>query len=67
VIGPGAGPGVHIVWDARVLYAHVGLDLMGPEGGVVRIESVRVRDVTQRLAPGGRVLPGFEPAPAEPS
>jgi hypothetical protein len=67
VIGPAPAPGVDLVWDGRVLYAHVGLDLVGPEGGVLRIESVRVRDVTLRFAPGGRVLPGFEAAAAEPS
>ena len=67
VIGPEAARGVDLVWDARVLYAHVGLDLVGPEGGVLRIESVRVRDVTARFVPAGRVLPGFAAAAAEPS
>jgi hypothetical protein len=60
VIGPEARPGVDIVWDHRAAYAHVGLDLLGPAGGVVRIESVAAREVTRRFAPLGRVLPGFE-------
>jgi hypothetical protein len=59
VIGPEARPGVGLVWDRRALYAHVGLDLIGTPGGVVRIEAVAVRDVTARFAPLGRVLPGF--------
>jgi hypothetical protein len=59
VIGPEAAPGVDLVWDGRALYAHVGLDLLGAAGGVVRIEAVEVRDVTSRFAPGGRRLPGF--------
>ena len=59
VIGPEARPGVDLVW-ARALYAHVGLDLVGPSGGVVRIEAVAVRDVTRRFLPLGRPLPGFE-------
>ena len=59
VIGPEARPGVDLVWDARALYAHVGLDLVGPDGGVVRIDRVAVHDVTPRFAPGGRLLPGF--------
>lgn len=46
VIGLGARPGVDLAWDERVLYAHVGLDLVGPIGGVVRIERLAVRDVT---------------------
>ncbi len=60
VIGFEAGAGVDLVWDPRALYAHVGLDLLGPEGGVVRVEAVAVRDVTRRFVPLGRVLPGFE-------
>ena len=45
-----------------MLYAHVGLDVEGPAGAVVRIESVAVREVTRRFSPTGRLLPGFEPA-----
>ena len=70
VIGRDARPGVDLVWDARVLYAHVGLDLEGRPGAVVRVESVEVRDVTRRFTPAGRVLPGFErrrrPEPGRP-
>lgn len=60
VIGPEARTGVDLVWDRRVLFAHVGLDLIGPSGGVVRIEGVGVRDVTRSFRPLGRTLPGFE-------
>lgn len=60
VIGPEALPGVTLVWGPPVLYAHVGLDLVGAAGGVVRIESVAVREVTERFAGRGRALPGFE-------
>jgi hypothetical protein len=59
VIGRDARPGVDLVWDARVLYAHVGLDVEAPAGAVVRIADVEVRDVTRRFTPLGRVLPGF--------
>jgi hypothetical protein len=48
-----------------VLYAHVGVDLVGPAGAVVRIESVAVRDATRRITPAGRLLPGFAPAAPE--
>lgn len=60
VIGPEPRAGVDLVWDARALYAHVGLDLVGASGGVVRIEAVTVRDVTRRFVPLARPLPGFE-------
>lgn len=63
VIGREARPGVDLVWDDRVLYAHVGLDLTGPVGGVLRIDSVTVRDATGRFTPPGRALPGFGQAP----
>ncbi len=60
VVGREAREGVDLVWDARVLYAHVGVDILGPVGAVVRIGDVAVRDVTRRITPQGRVLPGFE-------
>jgi hypothetical protein len=60
VVGPEARPGVDLVWDRRVLYAHVGVDLEGPAGGVARVEAVAVRDVSHRFAPSVRPLPGFE-------
>lgn len=65
VIGPEARPGVDLVWDARALYAHVGVDLIGPCLGVVRIEDIVVRDITRTLAENGPVLPGFASARAE--
>lgn len=63
VVGPESRPGVDLVWDARALYAHVGLDLIGPSRGVVRVENIAVRDVTRAFAPAP-VLPGFATAPA---
>lgn len=56
-IGPEARPGVDLVWDARALYAHVGIDLVGADRGVVRIADLVVRDVSERFlcAP----VPGF--------
>lgn len=62
VIGTEAAPGVDLVWSPEVLYAHVGLDLTGPAGGVVRIESVAARDVTREMTGRGRVMPGFTAA-----
>jgi hypothetical protein len=61
VVGPAAVKGVDLVWNQRVLYAHVGLDLLGARGAVVRIESLAVREVTTVFSPEGRALPGFGP------
>lgn len=57
VIARAPGPAVDLVWDHRVLYAHVGLDLLGPVGGRTRIANFSAREV---LTPSGaRSLPGF--------
>ena len=61
VIGSLPHPGVDMVWDHRVLYAHIGLDIVGPAGAVIRIADLAVRDVTPAFAPTGRTLPGFGP------
>lgn len=60
VIGPRAATGVDLVWDHRALYAHVGIDLIGAEGAVVRVGCIAVRDVTVAFSPQGRIPPGFE-------
>ncbi|MBM2575803.1 right-handed parallel beta-helix repeat-containing protein [Jannaschia sp. Os4] len=46
VVAIGTRDGIDVGWDSRVRYAHVGLDLTGPAGGVVRIDDIRVEDVT---------------------
>ena len=46
IIGTGARGGVDMVWSNAVSYAHVGLDLTGPSGGVVRIDDLEVVDIT---------------------
>ncbi|MEM8572027.1 MAG: hypothetical protein AAGG56_14145 [Pseudomonadota bacterium] len=52
-------PGVDVVWGNRVIYAHVGIDIIGPNGGVVRIENLNVRDVTAEITGNHRIMPGF--------
>ncbi len=46
IIGSGSRQGVDLVWGTAPVYAHVGLDLTGPTGGVVRIDDIEVEDVT---------------------
>ncbi|WP_135450803.1 right-handed parallel beta-helix repeat-containing protein [Tabrizicola caldifontis] len=46
IISPARRTGVDLAWTTQVAYAHVGLDLTGPNGGVVRIDDLVVEDVT---------------------
>ncbi len=46
ILGTGQRGGVNLAWGTQPSFAHVGLDLIGPNGGQVRIESITVEDVT---------------------
>jgi hypothetical protein len=46
IIGSGDRTGVDMVWGTAPVYGHFGLDLTGPNGGVVRIEDVVIEDVS---------------------
>ena len=46
IVGTGTRTGVDMAWGRNAIYGHFGLDLTGPNGGVVRIESIRIEDVT---------------------
>ncbi|GAB4291423.1 MAG: glycosyl hydrolase family 28-related protein [Roseovarius sp.] len=46
IVGSGARGGVDMVWGTGVLYGHFGLDLTGPNGGVVRIDDIEIEDIT---------------------
>ncbi len=46
IISPASRTGVDLAWTTQVAYAHVGLDLIGANGGVVRIDDIVVEDVT---------------------
>ncbi len=45
IIGTGQRVGVNMVWNGAV-YGHLGLDLTGPSGGVIRIDDIVIEDVT---------------------
>lgn len=49
IIGPGLREGVDLVWPGAG-YGHVGLDLTGPSGGVVRVDDIVVEEVTHLFA-----------------
>lgn len=46
IIGSGNRTGVDLVWGLAPVFAHVGIDLTGATGGVVRIDDITVEDVT---------------------
>ena len=46
IIGSGARQGVDLVWGTAPAGGHVGIDLTGTNGGVVRIDDFVVEDVT---------------------
>ncbi len=46
IISPASRTGVTLPWSLQSVYAHVGLDLTGANGGVVRIDDIVVEDVT---------------------
>jgi hypothetical protein len=47
IIGAGNRRGVDMVWGREPAYAHIGLDLTGGTGGVVRIDDIEIEDCTQ--------------------
>lgn len=46
IFGPGARTGVDLHWGTAPVFAHLGLDLTGSNGGIVRIDDLVVEDVT---------------------
>ncbi|WP_121630531.1 right-handed parallel beta-helix repeat-containing protein [Tropicibacter alexandrii] len=46
IVGAGDRGGVDMVWGNEPIYGHFGLDLTGPNGGVVRIDDIEIEDVT---------------------
>jgi hypothetical protein len=46
VVGAGNRTGVTMAWGAAGVFAHVGIDLTGSTGGVVRVDDLVVEDVT---------------------
>lgn len=46
IIGPGNRTGVDMVWGTEPVFAHLGLDLTGSNGGVVRVDDLVFEDIT---------------------
>lgn len=47
IVGLGNRQGVDMVWGTGPVHGHFGLDLTGPNNGVVRIDDIVIEDVTQ--------------------
>ncbi len=46
IVGTGVRGGVDMAWGTNAVYGHFGLDLTGPNGGVVRVDDIVIEDVT---------------------
>ncbi|WP_347312580.1 glycosyl hydrolase family 28-related protein [Defluviimonas sp. SAOS-178_SWC] len=46
IVGTGTRTGVDMSWGTAAIFGHFGLDLTGPNGGVVRIDDIEIEDVT---------------------
>ncbi|MFV0382979.1 glycosyl hydrolase family 28-related protein [Paracoccus sp. (in: a-proteobacteria)] len=51
IVGVGSRSGVDMGWGTRPVFGRFGLDLVGANGGAVRIESIRIEDVTAAFIP----------------
>lgn len=50
IVGTGNRRGVDMPWGTGAIYGHFGLDFTGPNGGLIRVESVQIEDVTSIFA-----------------
>ena len=46
ILGTGARQGVDMPWGLSAAYCHIGLDLTGDTGGILRIDDIQVEDIT---------------------
>lgn len=51
IVGVGARRGVDLSWGTEPIYGHFGIDLIGSNGGAIRIESIRIDDITSAFIP----------------
>lgn len=46
IVGSGNRQGVDMIWGSEPEYGYFGLDLLGPNGGTVRIDDIVIEDIT---------------------
>ena len=47
IVGSGSRQGVTLPWGIEPVYGHFGIDLTGPNGGTLRVDDLRIEDVTE--------------------
>jgi hypothetical protein len=51
IVGIGSRKGVDMAWGTTPVFGHFGLDLVGANGGVFRVESMQIDDITAAFVP----------------
>jgi len=51
IVGVGSRKGVDMAWGTAPVFGHFGLDLVGANGGVFRVESLKIDDITAAFVP----------------
>ena len=51
IVSVAARAGVDMAWGPTATLGHLGLDLIGPNGGAVRIENLKIEDITAAFVP----------------
>jgi hypothetical protein len=46
IVGTGTRGGVDMPWGMEPVYGHFGIDLTGPNGGIVRVDDIIIEDIT---------------------
>jgi hypothetical protein len=46
IVGTGSRTGVDMAWGTSAAFGHFGIDLTGPDGGVIRVDDIEITDVT---------------------
>ncbi len=46
IVGAGDRGGVDLVWGTEPIYGHFGIDLVGANGGIIRVDDIEIEDVT---------------------
>ena len=46
IVGPGNRGGVDLVWGTDAVYGHFGIDLIGQNGGIIRVDDFEIEDIT---------------------
>ena len=46
IVGVGDRSGVDLVWGGSAVYGHFGIDLIGANGGIVRVDDIEIEDIT---------------------